>query len=425
MSAPSPAIQRWRHASRALNEPAYRRYFLAQVPLVIGTWIHSIALGWLMWRLSASPMMLGVLALCDLGPTLLLGPITGTLVDRVDRRRLLLGLICINFVLICTLAALAITDSITVLAMLILTPSIGIIAAFESPARQALVAELVAPADLRNALALNSLLFNTARLIGPAIGGLVAAWAGEGWAFVLKALALLPAGYVLATMRLRAPEPRSRGRFFEDMRAGLGFARSHVEVARILILVGICSLTSVPYFSFLPVLADDMLGADASLAGLLMSVTGIGSMAAGLMLTFGDRLNAMALWPVASAFLLGVLLIGMGLSSSVTLTTALALPMGFAILSQNLASNTLLQHFAPPGYRGRVMALYAMMMLGTVPVGSLIAGALAARIGMPSVFILGGALCAATALAAAWHRRRYPGPDLMAADAAPSSASRA
>ncbi|MFE3838502.1 MFS transporter [Pseudogemmobacter sonorensis] len=425
MSTSAPAMHRWRRAFRALNEPAYRRYFLAQVPLVVGTWVHSIALGWLMWRLSASPVMLGVLALCDLGPTFLLGPLTGTLVDRVDRRKLLLGLICTNFVLICTLAVLAITDNITVAAMLILTPAIGIIAAFESPTRQALVAELVPAGDLRNALALNSLLFNTARLIGPAIGGVVAAWAGEGWAFIIKALALLPAIYVVATMKLRAPEPRSRGRFLDDMRSGLAFARSHVEVARILILVGICSLTSVPYFSFLPVLADQMLKADASLAGLLMSITGIGSMTAGLMLTFADRLKSMQIWPVWSAFLLGLVLIGMGLSTSVGLTAFLALPMGFAILSQNLASNTLLQHFAPPGYRGRVMALYSMMMLGTVPIGSLIAGWLAAWIGLSAVFVLGGTICSATALLVAWHRHLHPGPDLSGADPQTASTTRA
>ncbi len=425
MTQQAPATQRWHRAFRALSAPDYRRYFLAQVPLVVGSWVHSIALGWLMWRLSASPLMLGVLAVCDLGPTFLLGPLTGTVVDRVDRRKLLICLLCLNVMLIGTLAVLTISDQITVLAMLVLTPAIGIVQAFDSPTRQALVAELVPPGDLRNALALNSLLFNTARLIGPAIGGLVAAWVGEGWAFVLKAAAMLPAIWVMATLHLPRPEPRARGRFVDDMRGGIAFARSHVEVARILILVGVCSLTSVPYFSFLPVLADQMLHADAGLAGLLMSITGIGSVVAGLTLTFADRLRTMAIWPVWSAFLLGLLLIGMGLSQAAWVTAVLALPMGFAILSQNLASNTLLQHFAPPGYRGRVMALYAMMMLGTVPIGSMIAGWLATRIGMPAVFVIGGAVCSATALLAALHRYRRPGPDLSEPAPDPVTAARA
>ncbi|WP_232829365.1 MFS transporter [Tropicimonas sp. IMCC34043] len=404
-----PAAARWQRAFRALREPAYRRYFLAQIPLVVGNWIHSIALGWLMWKLSASPLMLGVLAVCDLGPTFLLGPITGTLVDRLDRRRLLLVLLCLNFGLVTTLAVVAILGKATIGLLLLLTPMIGIIQAFDSPTRQALVAELVPPGDLRNALALNSLLFNSARLIGPAVGGVVAASLGEGWAMLLKAISFLAPIYVVATMRLPRAEPISRGRFFDDMRSGLNFVRGHSEAARILVLVGICSFTSVPYFSFLPVLAGDMLGADAGLAGLLMSITGIGAVAAGLTLTFGDRLDQMRIWPVWSAFLLGLLLIGMGLSRQIWLTALLALPMGFAILSQNLASNTMLQHFAPPGYRGRVMALYSMMMLGTVPIGSLIAGWLAGRIGMPAVFVIGGAICSATALAAAAHRARTPG----------------
>ncbi|MGZ9809622.1 MFS transporter [Pseudoroseicyclus sp. H15] len=415
----SPALARWRRAFRALSHPQYRRYFFSQVPMVVGSWIHSIALGWLMWRLSASPFMLGVLAVCDLGPTFLLGPVTGTVIDRVDRRKLMLTLLGLNFTLVTFLAVMTVTDNVTIGLLLAITPLIGIVQAFDSPTRQTFVAELVPPEDLRNALALNSLLFNSARLIGPAIGGVVAAWVGEGYAFFLKALAFLAPAYVVATMTLPHRDPVSRGRFFDDMAKGLAFVRTHNEAGRILILVGICSFTSVPYFSFLPVLAGEMLGADAGLAGTLMSISGIGAVAAGLTLTFSDKLDGMRFWPVWSAFGLGLLLIGMGLSTNVWLTALLALPMGFAILSQNLASNTLLQHFAPPGYRGRIMAIYSMMMLGTVPIGSLIAGAVADAIGMPAVFVIGGVLCSVTALGAAWHRARHPGPGLDGPDIVP------
>lgn len=199
--------------------------------------------------------------------------------------------------------------------------------------------------------------------------------------------------------------------------------RHNPELVRILILVGICSLTSVPYFSFLPVLAGEMLGRDASLAGLLMSVSGIGALGAGLTLTFADRIETMRIWPIWSSLLLGVLLIGMGLSHSAALTGVLALPMGFVILSQNLASNTLLQHFSPPGYRGRIMSLYAKMMLGTVPIGSLMAGGLANWIGMPAVFVLGGAICAAGALGAIWHRARRPDLPVAPSEPAPARAA--
>lgn len=396
----------WQRSGRALQHRAYRRYFLAQIPLVIGSWIHSIALGWLMWRLSASPWLLGILAVCDLGPTFLLGPVTGTIIDRSNPRRVLLLTQVCFIVLVTALAAFTMTGMVTIPVMVVLTLALGVTAAFDSPARQALVGELVPPEDLRNAIALNSMLFNTARLIGPAIGGAIVALFGEGWCFVLKALAYLPALYVLATLVLPSRAAAARDSFFTQMHEGFSFVRRHDEAGAILILVGTCSFISVPYFSFLPALADQMLNADASGAGALMSITGVGAIAAAITLTIKDDLKLMRIWPVWSSVLLGVAQIGIGLSGLYWLTALLALPMGFAILSQNLSSNTLLQHFAPPGFRGRIMAMYSMMMLGTVPLGSLVAGAVGDRFGMPVTFIGGGALCVLVALLVAFTRKR-------------------
>lgn len=392
----------WRQrAGRALRNPLYRRYFLAQMPLVVGSWIHSIAIGWLMWRLSASPWLLGLLALCDLGPTFFLGPLSGTIVDRLDRRRLLVCTQAAYIVLVSLLAFLTLADRVTVETVLLLTLSLGVVAAFDSPARQAFVAELVGLDDLRNAIALNSMLFNAARLVGPAVGGAIVAGFGEGWCFILKALAYVPMLVMLLTIKVPPPLRRAREPFVIEMRRGFAFVRGHAGAARILVLVGICSFTSVPYFSFLPVLADKMLNSDASVAGLLMSITGIGSVIAAVTLTVFDRLSILRLYPAWSALLLGLTQTGIGLSNSLPLTAALALPMGFAILSQNLASNTLLQQFTPPAFRGRVMAMYAMMMLGTVPFGSLIVGALGDRLGMPFTFVAGGLACSIAALAIA------------------------
>ena len=395
----------WQRSARALRHPQYRRYFLAQVPLVIGSWIHSIALGWLMWQLSASPWLLGILAVCDLGPTFLLGPITGTIIDRSDPRRVLLITQACFIILVTLLAILTLTGMVTIPIMIVLTLLLGINAAFDSPARQALVGELVPAEDLRNAIALNSMLFNVARLIGPAVGGAIVALFGEGWCFVLKALAYLPALYVMATLTLPPRVAALRDSFFVQMREGFAFVRRHDEAGRILLLVGTCSFISVPYFSFLPALADEMLRADASAAGLLMSITGIGAVAAAITLTLHDDLRPMRIWPIWSSVLLGLAQIGIGLSGLFWLTALLALPMGFAILSQNLASNTLLQHFAPSGFRGRIMAMYSMMMLGTVPLGSLVAGAIGDRFGMPVTFIGGGALCVLVALLLAFTRQ--------------------
>jgi MFS family permease len=407
ISNPAP-LTWWQRSARALRHQQYRRYFLAQVPLVIGSWIHSIALGWLMWELSASPWLLGILAVCDLGPTFLLGPITGTVIDRTNPRRVLLVTQMMFVVLVTLLAALTLSGAVTIPIMIVLTLALGITAAFDSPARQALVGELVPADDLRNAIALNSMLFNVARLIGPAVGGTIVALFGEGWCFVIKALAYLPALYVIFSLRLQVRETVMRESFVAQMRAGFAFVRGHEEAGRILLLVGTCSFISVPYFSFLPALAADMLGADASVAGMLMSITGIGAVTAAITLTVLDDLNLMRFWPVWSSVLLGLAQIGIGLSGALWLTALLALPMGFAILSQNLSSNTLLQHFAPPGFRGRIMAMYSMMMLGTVPLGSLVAGAIGDRWGMPITFVGGGVLCVLVALLLAIRPKPTP-----------------
>lgn len=392
---PLPWKQR---AARSLRNPLYRRYFLAQLALVIGYWVHSIAIGWLMWRLSASPWLLGLLAVCDLGPTFILGPIAGTLSDGMDRRRLLIVTQSAFILLLAILAFLTLTEQTTVEIVIVITLLLGIVTAFDSPTRQAFVAELVGIDDLRNAIALNAMLFNAARLVGPAIGGALIAAYGEGWCFILKGVAHLPMLITLLVVRVAVPLDQARGRFLLEMRKGFAFARGNRTVARTLIMVGICSFASVPYFSFLPALANQMLHADAGVAGMLMSVSGVGAMAAAFHLTIFDSMVVLRRCVVWSAFALGAAQLGMGFSGNVTVTAVLALPLGFAILSQNLASNSLLQHLAPPGYRGRVMAMYSMMMLGTVPLGSLVVGALGDLLGMPFTFIAGGLICSISAV---------------------------
>ncbi|WP_330998221.1 MFS transporter [Devosia faecipullorum] len=396
---------RWASGSRALSHPEYRRFFLAQVPLLIGTWIHSIALGWLMWRLSGSPWMLGVLAACELGPTLLLTPFTGAIIDRVNLRRLLLALQLGYVLLVGALIVFTFTDTISIDLLVIITLGLGVLAAFDNPARQVFVAELVGLDDLGNAIALNSMLFNLARLIGPAIGGSVVALAGESWCFLLKALAYLPMLVVLFRMRLPPRQHRANTSFLADIAEGFAFLRLHPEMGRLLVLVATCSFCSVPYFYFLPVLVREMLGQQADAAGLLMSLTGLGALLAGLVLAMRDRVDQLEVFPAWSTLVLGLVLIGMGFSDIYWVTALLALPLGLAILSQNLSSNTLLQHFTPPALRGRIMAMYAMTLLGIVPLGSLIVGLAGDFLGMPSTFIAGGTLCSIVGIALA---RRHP-----------------
>jgi MFS family permease len=404
----SSTLQR---AGRAFRHRNYRLYFLGQSFLTVGTWIHSVALGWLIWRLSASPFLLGMLALCDQGPIFILGIFSGAIIDRFDRRRILLVTQACTMFIVALLAVLTLAGWIGVAGAIGLTLALGVVNAFDGPARQSFVVELVGVEDLANAIALNSMLYNLARLIGPAVGGAIVAAFGVGWCFVVKEMTILPAVLALVLLRLeRAPRPSRVGRIWREMGHGLRFIRRDPAAIKYLVLVGVCSFTSVPYFSFLPMLASNVLKSGPRGAGILMSLTGVGAVAGAINVTFRDRSGGMRNWPVWAALLLGLAQIGIGCSSLFWVTAILAVPVGFAILTQNLTANTLLQILVLPELRGRVMAFYAMMSLGTVPFGALASGVLASHLGLPATAILGGALCAATATAYGFADRlpRHP-----------------
>ena len=408
MQTEPPPLAWWRRSGGALRHRNYRLYFIGQSFLLLGNWIHSIALAWLIWRLGNSPLLLGLLAFCDQGPTLLMGPFAGAISDRVDRRRLLILTQTCLCLVATTLAVLTLADSVTTEIAIGATLAIGTVTAFDSPARQAFVAELVDYEDLRSAVTLHSTLFNVARLIGPAIGGVMIAWAGEGYCFLLKALASLPMIGILLAMP-RPPRQRSiqQSGMLGDVVAGMRFVATTPAARHYLVIVGACSFASVPYFSFLPMLAEGVLKGGPDAAGMLMSITGIGALAAALFLLVRGEMSLT--WvPVAAAALQGLSLVLIGLSDTLWLTGLLALPMGFGALSQQLSSNALLQQLAPNEMRGRIMAFYTMMLLGTIPVGAMIAGLLAGQVGLPATSIMGGGFCllVAASVALAIKRRQ-------------------
>ncbi|WP_413726131.1 MFS transporter [Sodalis sp. RH16] len=396
-----------RSAGSALRHPNYRRFFGGQLLSVIGNWIHTIALGWLIWRLGvASPVMLGLLAFCSQGPILIFGLFTGVIVDRCDRRKLVLATQIGLTVLVSMLAILTLNHWITARIAIFIALGLGLISAFDLPGRQSLVVDLVEYNDLGNALALNSVIFNGARLIGPALGGLLVDKLGEGWCFAFIALSYVPLILFLAGMRIPQRPPTVRtGGLLAEMAEGLRFLRHDADALRILLLVGLCSLTSVPYFSFLPMLADRVLKGGPAGSGILMSITGIGALVAALRLAYSSSIEPMRPWPLWAALMLGIAQICLGLSHLFWLSALIAAPIGYAILTQNLTSNSLLQHQVPDGLRGRLMSFYSMMLIGTVPIGAIICGGVAEIMGLPLTMIVGGLLCLAGAAAiAAWER---------------------
>ncbi|MDE8654599.1 MFS transporter [Novosphingobium album (ex Liu et al. 2023)] len=384
-----------RFGSGALRHANFRHYFVGQAFLLIGNWIHSLALAWLVWRLSHSPFLLGLLVFCDLGPSLVLGPLVGAVADRVDRRRLLIVTQCSQMLLAAALAMLVSSEAVTAGIVVAAALAMGTVSAFDIAGRQAIVGELVDRADLRNAIALNAVIFNMARLVGPAMSGILIASLGEGSCFVIKAFAALPLIAILWRMPLPVqPRQMQITGFFRDVADGLAFVAANAPARYYLSLLGLGSLTSVPYFSFLPMLANQILGGEADMAGMLMSVTGIGALAAAIVLLVRTSLPLVGVFVAASA-LQGLTLVLIGLSDLVWVTTLLALPMGCAALSQQFAANALLQGLVPNAMRGRIMALYTMMLIGVVPVGGLIAGFTIELFGLPASTIAAGILCIA------------------------------
>lgn len=404
-----------RPSGNALRHANYRRFFGGQLLSVIGNWVHTIALGWLIWRLGvSSPVLLGMLAFCSQGPILFFGLFTCVIVDRCDRRRLVLTTQIGITLLVTLLSVLTLSNLITGALAIAIATGLGLISAFDLPGRQSLVVDLVAHDDLANALALNSVIFNGARLIGPALGGVLVDTVGEGWCFALIAASYVPLILFLFTIRVpqRPPSTRLRG-LLHEMGEGLAFLRQDPPALRILLLVGLCSLTSVPYFSFLPMLADTVLHGGPAGSGILMSITGVGALLAALQLTFAGQIGAMGPWPLRAAVMLALAQVLLGLSQHFWLSAIIAAPIGFAILTQNLTSNSLLQHRVPDHLRGRVMSFYSMMLIGTVPLGAIICGGVAEIIGLPLTLIIGGALClAGAAVISLWDRadrkRRAP-----------------
>lgn len=379
----------------ALRHHTFRGYFYGQSFLLIGNWIHTLALGWLIWRLSHSPFLLGVLAFCNQGPSLLLAPLVGALADRADGRRLLLATQSCQAGVAAVLAVLTITGTITSAMAVVAALALGISSALDSAVRQSFVAELVGREDLRDAIALNSMLFNTARLIGPAVSGLIIAALDEGYCFIIKAAASLPLMVVLWRMRL-PPKPRRPALhgLFDDVMGGLRFIADHAAPRYYLALLGIGSFATVPYYSFLPMLASDVLKGGAGAAGLLMSATGIGALSVAFVLLIRTSLPLVNVLIAASATQ-GIVLALMGLSQHLWLTVLLALPMGGSTMAQQFATSALLHNLVPDAIRGRIMALYTMMLIGTVPIGSVAVGMAIGWIGLPMTSVCFGMACLA------------------------------
>ncbi|GMU67067.1 MAG: MFS transporter [Acidobacteriota bacterium] len=397
---------RARDTFRALRHRDYRLFFAGQLVSLVGTWTQSVAQAWLAYRLSGSAAVLGVVAFSGQIPTFLLASWGGAAADRFPRRSILLATQTASMALALTLAALTLSGSVAVPHILALAALLGMVNAFDIPARQAFVVELVGREDLVNAIALNSSLFNGTRVIGPAIAGVLVARVGEGWCFLINGVSYVAVLAGLAAIRARpAASPRPEGSTLARIADGFRYAAGARPVRALLLLLGVVSLTGVPYAVLMPIFADRVLGGGAAALGILMGASGAGALAGALTLASRRGIAGLGRWVAVSAAGFGIALLLFSLSRALWLSAALLVPVGFFMINQMASSNTLIQSLVPDRYRGRVMALYTMMFMGMAPFGALAAGAAAERWGAPFAVAAGGL---AAVMAAFVFARRVP-----------------
>ncbi len=393
---------------RALRHRNYRLFFSGQSVSLVGTWITRIATSWLVYRLTGSALLLGIVGFCGQIPTLVLAPFSGVLVDRWNRHRILVATQVLSMLQSLALAVLALAGIITVTEILVLQVAQGIINAFDTPARQAFVIEMVERReDLPNAIALNSSMVTGSRIIGPTIGGILIAAFGEGWCFMVDAISYIAVIASLLAMRLDGGRalPVRRASALEELREGVQYVSGFVPARTVLLLLALVSTMGMPYMVLMPAVASGVLHGGPHTLGFLMTASGVGALAGAMYLAARPSVLGLGRAIAVATTTFGVGLAAFALSHTLWLSLVLLPIAGGGFMVQTAATNTILQTIVDERLRGRVMAFYAMAFLGTAPIGSLVAGVVASRIGVQMTIFLGGLACVA---GGAWFALRLP-----------------
>jgi MFS family permease len=399
-SVVQPPLQRFSHAWRALRHRNFRLFFAGQSISLIGTWMTRVATSWLVYRLSGSALLLGVVGFAGQIPTFVLAPFAGVWVDRLDRRNLLVWTQALAGVQSLALAALTLAKVITIHEIIWLSALQGLINAFDMPGRQAFLVQMVEDKqDLGNAIALNSSMVNLARLVGPALAGLVIAAAGEGYCFAIDGTSYLAVIASLLMMRVAvAPAKRALASMFEQLKEGWNYVSGFRPIRTILLLFALISLMGMPFMVLMPIFASKVLHGGPHTLGFLLGASGVGALISAISLALRKTVRGLTTMIQISAALFGVALIGFGLSRILPLSMFLMLIVGFGMMQGLAASNTVIQTLVPEDKRGRVMSYYTMAFVGMAPFGSLLAGSLAHRLGAPHAVMITGAFCIAGAV---------------------------
>jgi MFS family permease len=384
---------------RAFRHRNYRLFFAGQLTSLVGTWMQTVAQSWLVYRLTGSATLLGLVGFASQFPIFLLSPVAGAVADMYPRRRTMIVIQSLMMLLAFPLAVLTLMHRIQVSDVIVLAILLGFVNAFDIPVRQSFVAEMVGREDLINAIALNSSMMNGARIIGPAVAGILVSVVGEGWCFFLNGLSYLAViiGLIFITAGNNRPREHEGSRI-EAILEGFRFALHTRPVRALLLLLGVVSLMGMPYSVLMPIFADKILKGGAKGLGLLMGSSGVGALLGAAVLAGRQGVRGLGNWVMFACAGFGTSLMLFSLSRNFWFSTLLLLPVGFSMMVQMASSNTLIQSMVPDRLRGRVMALYSMMFLGMAPFGALLSGILANLMGAPSTVALGGAVCIAGAV---------------------------
>jgi MFS family permease len=392
---------------RAFRQRNFRLFFAGQVLSVSGTWAQRVAQAWLAYRLTHSSLYLAYLTFASSAPAFLLTPIAGVIADRVDRRRMLIWAQSFAMLQAVILAAATLSGTITANRLLFLSLVLGIVNAFENPARQSFYSEMVEPDELSNAIALNASMVNAARVIGPAVAGaLVALW-GEGLCFAINAVSFLAVLAALAMMKMKPlPHAGNRQRSSQLLRDGFGFIRRTPVLRAMLLNFGIFNLAGSPYLTLLPILAAERLLTGPAGLGWLVSASGAGAIASSLVLASRSTTHGLPAASFVASAVAGLALVVLGLSRSFPMSLMMMLLIGAGYSTTLASTQTMMQTWVHEEMRGRVMSFYSLVFLGVPPIGSLIAGIAAERFHATATLAMGGLLCVLGAVACG--RREAP-----------------
>jgi len=403
----SPSGSSISHAWRALRNRNFKLFFAGQGISVIGTWMTRLATSWLVYRLTQSALLLGIVSFAGLFVSFALGPFAGVWVERLERRKLLIWTQAAAAIQSLVMAALTLTHIITLWEIIALSVVQGLVNAFDMPGRQSFLVKMVDDRnDLSNAIAINSSMANGARLIGPAIAGIVIAAVGEGWCFLIDGVSYLAVIASLMMMHVKPMEAHNNtAGMFEQIREGWEYVTTFPPIRTILVLIALISLMGYPYAVLLPIFAGQVLHGGPYTLGWLTGASGAGALLSALSLAVRKSVVGLTRMVQFGAIMLGGGLILFGLSHTLWLSLLLMVVVGFGLMQCAAASNTIIQSLVPEDKRARVMSYYTMAFFGAAPFGSLLAGVLAHRCGAPHTVIITGALCIAGAL---WFTLRLP-----------------